>query len=626
MCGIVGAVSIGALPSEEAFERASLCLRHRGPDDCGSIGRDLADCRVRVYHRRLSIIDLSPAARQPLANETGTVHVVFNGEIYNYVEIRRELEGRHAFRSSSDTEAVVHLYEELGGDCFARLDGMFAIAIWDEDRRELVLARDRAGMKPLYYAAGGGTLLFASELKALRVLLPALALDLQSTFQFFDLGYVPHDRTIYQGVRKLEQGTCLRWREGTVVIRPFWTAPPVPGHPIEVEHEFAAKLSDAVRVHCRSDVELGVFLSGGLDSSCLVAAMDELGFRNIRTFSIGFPGMGQYDERPHAEAVASRFRTNHRSYDVTPDAKSVLPLLTTVFDEPFADASAIPTYYLAKIASEQVKVVLTGTGADDVLAGYRKYHLERLRHHVRWVPGFLIRSAHACLGLLPATRRTSFLEEILLARRFLRSLSESAQNRYLATLRPIGESILLDLFSSPAIERAAMSPEELQGSILRRLPHHPTLHEALVADFLTYLSGDLLVKEDRLMMHFSIEGRMPFLDAGLVDFCLSLPEEWLLHGGRGKHVLRRWAATRLPRRIIDRKKHGFGAPMAEWLRSPLRSVAEQAIEEAPESLFDRHSWRQLWQRHLRGRQDHSQALYNLIVFTMWARSNADCLR
>ncbi|MBI2838043.1 MAG: asparagine synthase (glutamine-hydrolyzing) [Acidobacteria bacterium] len=621
MCGIVGGVSLDSLPECRVFEEAAALLAHRGPDDSGSCALDRGGVSVRLHHRRLSIIDLSPAGRQPMSNEDGSVRIIFNGEIYNYVELRQKLTGSHRFASESDTEVILRLYEERGAACLAELNGMFALAIWDAPRQELILARDRAGMKPLYYWHRNGEILFASELKALSRLTGRLPIDRRSMFVFFDLGYVPHGRSIVEGIRQIPQGCYLRWSRGEVEEHAYWKPPLQRIDQRNADDRFDELLSGAVKIHCRSDVELGLFLSGGLDSSCLLAAMHEHGFQNVRTFSVSFPGMGHYDEGEYAAKVARMFGARHERVEITPDAAAVISRLPAIFDEPFADPSAIPTYYLSEFASRHVKVALTGTGGDDVMAGYRKYQVERLRRRLGWIPSPLLGAARAFLGLLPATRRTSLLEEVLLARRFLASLAGPARLRYLATLRPMEEALLLGLFTPDAIERAGVDAERLRGDLLPPMPGSPSLHDALCADFVTYLSGDLLVKEDRLAMHFSLEGRMPFLDAQLADFCLALPDHLLLEGGTGKHILRRWARSRLPDEIVSRKKHGFGVPLAEWLREPLKHLGEETIRTVPDQVFNRRAWQDLWAKHQSGHEDYSQTLYNLITFNGWLQSS-----
>lgn len=624
MCGIVGGVSADPLPASGFFDEAAVLLAHRGPDDSGSWEIDHDGASVRLYHRRLSIIDLTPAGRQPMSNEDGSVRIIFNGEIYNYVELKRELRGSHRFASESDTEVILRLYEERGAACLTELNGMFALALWDARRQELILARDRAGMKPLYYYHHGSTLLFASELKALLRLTGRLPMDRRSMFVFFDLGYLPHSLSIFEGIRQVPQGCYLRWSRGEVEEHAYWTPPPQQQRveQREADDRFAALFADAVKIHCRSDVELGLFLSGGLDSSCLLAAMRALGVQDVRTFSVSFPGMGHYDESEHAVKVARTFGARHERIEITPDAAAVISQLPAIFDEPFADPSAIPTYYLSEFASRHVKVVLTGTGGDDAMAGYRKYQVERLRRRLGWIPSPLLGAARGLLGLLPATRRTSLLEEVLLARRFLASLSGPARLRYLATLRPMEEALLLGLFTPDAIERAGVDAERLRGAVLPAMPESPpSLHDALCADFVTYLSGDLLVKEDRLAMHFSLEGRMPFLDAQLTDFCLALPDHLLLEGGTGKHILRRWARRRLPTEIVSRKKHGFGVPLAEWLRGSLKQLGEETIRTVPDHVFNRRAWQDLWTSHQSGHEDYSQTLYNLITFCGWLQSS-----
>jgi asparagine synthase (glutamine-hydrolysing) len=624
MCGIAGFVNGGAGPADlEVLARMTAALAHRGPDGDGLY----TDGPVALGHRRLAIIDVAGGA-QPLANEDGSVWVTYNGELYNELALRAGLRDRgHAYRTSTDTESLVHLYEEEGPDFARTLNGMFALALWDARRARLVLARDRMGQKPLYYCeTPGGGLAFGSEPKAL-LLHPDVPrrLDPEGLARYLFYEYVPAPHSIWAGVKKLPPAHVLVWEGGRSSVRRYWS-PSWPGprvRPSEADFEAEAdafwdEFRGAVGSHRRSDVPLGVFLSGGVDSSSVAAAVCELiPARAVRTFSIGFEDPS-FDESAHARAVASALGTDHREKVFS--AQTVYELLPEVagwLDEPFGDASVLPTHLLSRFARSEVTVVLGGDGADELLAGYPTFRAERAAGLYRWLPGPARALAGAAVGRLPVDHGNFSLDFQL--KQFLRGAAEPlalAHQRWLGSFT--GEEVARLLAGGPPggfdveAEHLARARGLAQG-------HNPlTRSLALYQD--TYLPDDILCKVDRASMACGLEVRAPFLDAGLVDRVEALPACYKYGRGQTKRLLKRAASGRLPASTLRRPKKGFGIPVARWLRGPLGPLLDRLLGPGrleAQGLFRPDEVARRVAEHRAGVSDHRKPLWTLLMFQLW---------
>jgi asparagine synthase (glutamine-hydrolysing) len=622
MCGIIGIVAApgGAPPSEAVGHAMNAAITHRGPDDEGLY----CDERAMLGMRRLSIIDLE-GGRQPVHNEDGTVQAVFNGEIYNFRELRAELEARgHRFYTQSDTEVIVHGYEEWGEACFARLDGMFGLALWDARARTLVIARDRFGEKPLFYAHDAGRLLFASELKSLLQVpgfRPAIAPEAVRAYVCF--GYVPAPDSIFEGVHKVPPGHFLRYAHDRVSLERYYELelePKLELSEADAERELGRLLDQAVQSRLVSDVPFGAFLSGGIDSSVVVALMSRHLSQPVRTFSIGFHE-SEYNELSDARRVAHHLGTEHRELIVEPDAVDLLQQLVWYLDEPFADSSAVPTYLVSKLAREHVKMVLTGDAGDEAFAGYDRYlrylDLQRLGALKSAVAATAAVAGH----LVPAERGFR-----------LRRIAERLR-------QPYPDSYL----SGVAVTRASVADELLGEAVrpttaghyggLAAVAHASSTLEALdrcvAIDFASYLPDDVLVKLDRMAMANSLEGRAPFLDHRLVEFAVRLPPELRVKEHRGKYLLRKVAARWLPPEVLTKPKHGFGIPLAKWFRGPLAGLAgdvlgSQAFRER--GLIRPEAAQRYLKEHLDGQADYGELLWLVLSLELWARRYLDAPR
>ncbi len=617
MCGIAGIASLDGRPVEME-ELRSMCaaLVHRGPDDEGFYLRDGAGLGMR----RLSIIDLE-TGRQPVRNEDGTVWVVFNGEIYNFRQLRRELEGRgHSFYTATDTETIAHLYEEYGARCVEKLRGMFAFAVWDERRRRLVLGRDRLGIKPLYYAQVGGRLVFASELKAL-LQLPEVPgrLDWSALGYLFTFLCTPRSESIIEGVRKLEPGHILIATPGQELrVERYWDVEFEPEHG-RPEAYFVERLrellEESIGLHLVSDVPLGAFLSGGMDSSAVVATMSRLTSAPVKTFSIGFREP-EYDELPSARVVAQRFGTEHHELVLEPDVLGIIHDLAWHLDEPFGDASAIPTYMVSKLAADHVTVVLSGDGGDELFAGYDRYLVEQRERRLRFVPA-LARDAVGAIGrsLPPGMRGRNFLRHVALA----------GIDRYLdaATLFRMDEQ--QRLFRPDAFEHLSRhDPWRTAAAPLGNGRRH-WLSALQRLDLMTYLPLDILTKVDRTSMAHSLEARVPLLDHKLVEFAATIPPNLQLRNGTTKYIFKRAMAGILPQSVITRPKHGFGIPLGRWFRGQLVGFVRDLLlseRSRQRGILDAAYIEALVERHERGR-DLDLQLWTAMSFELWCRMFLD---
>jgi asparagine synthase (glutamine-hydrolysing) len=607
VCGICGIVSSGAPVDPERLAAMSGTLVHRGPDSDGSF----VDGGIGLAARRLSIIDLE-TGDQPLSNEDGTVVAIQNGEIYNYRELRHDLErAGHRFRSHGDTEVLVHLYEEHGTAFAQRLRGMFAIAIWDARRQRLVLARDRFGIKPLAYREEGGTLEFASDLRAL----PRGEVDLDALEAFLAFNVVPAPLTIFRGTRKLRAGHLLIWEEGATRIERFARPAPVAasevrdGDEAELVEELRARLRDSVRAHLVSDVPVGVLLSGGVDSSVLAALAAEETAEPLRTFSIGFEERS-FDELGEARLVAERYGTLHRELVLRPDAALLLPALADAFDEPFADSSALPTYLVSRLAAEDVKVALSGEGGDELFGGYYTYSADLLAPRV--AP--LARLVRPLVELLPtSTAKASFDYK---AKRFVRAAHLPALERHHAWK----EIFSLEARAELTTGRTAFDPIHLLRQRFGETEGAELLARLQDVDLGVYLVDDLLVKTDRASMAHSLEARVPFLDTVVTNLALALPTRHKVRGLRKKVLLRKAVEPLLPHAIVAGRKRGFSIPAAAWLRGELEPFARDVLcadTIRRQGFFDREVVTRLLDEHVAGKEDRSRQLWGLLAFTLW---------
>ena len=629
MCGIAGFAdrlingyadgqSPARLDAEFALvHRMCEVIRHRGPDDEGIH----VEPGLGLGMRRLSIIDLA-GGRQPIHNETSTVWVVFNGEIYNYQELRADLEARgHRFSTSSDTESIVHAYEEWGEAAFGRFRGMFGIALWDQPRRTLLLARDRAGIKPLHYVERAGRLYFGSEIKSL---IAAGAVDLRLNLNALDhylaFLYTPRDASIFEGVCKLPPGHYLRWRDGGAEVRQYWqigATESFRGTEQEAAEALRHVLADAVRSHMVSDVPLGAFLSGGVDSSAVVGLMAEASPRPVQTFSIGFDEP-RFDELDHARTVARHFGTDHHEFLVRPDGLSILDTLVSHFDEPFADSSAIPTWYVSEIARRHVTVVLSGDGGDELFGGYDRYLPHRRVTQFDRIP-------------LPGLRKIAGaiwpkLPHGVTGKNFLRHVAKNDHARYIDSVAMFQADERLALYTNDVRSELAADSESVLERHFERFASLPLHSRMMRLDFETYLPEDVLTKVDRMSMAHSIESRVPLLDNDVIEFAATLPAPFKIAKGRRKHVLKEAVRPLLPPHILDRRKQGFGIPLGVWFQGGLTDLFSDVLESPrcrQRGYFEPSFVTRLVREHLAGQRDHTLRLWQLLVFELWHRQYID---
>jgi asparagine synthase (glutamine-hydrolysing) len=621
MCGIAGIVDYRSQPSLELLGRMTNAIRHRGPDGNGCYH----DGPVALGHARLAIIDLV-TGDQPMWSEDRSTAVVFNGEIYNYRILRKALEARgHTFRTQSDTEVILRAYDEYGEDCVRHLRGMFAIALWDRRTQSLFLARDRVGIKPLYYAWDGRRFLFGSEIKALlespdldRTIDP-LALDDYLTYL-----YVPAPKTIYASVRKLPPAHTMRVDRNGLHLREYWDLSFEPRRDWTEDRAaeaVAASLRDSVDCHLISDVPLGAFLSGGIDSSAVVATMAGLVAHPVQTASIGFEEAA-FDELPYAREVARLFHTQSHERVVAAHAARILDDLAWHYDEPFADSSMIPTYYVSGVARERVTVALSGDGGDENFAGYRRYKFDVFENRIRsLLPRGFRRPVFGTLGRVYP--KADWLPRVFRGKTLLTNLSLDHERAYGHTMS----------WFTPAMKRALYRPEALAPirdydahSVLQtwfdRTKGWDPLSRIQYVDIKTYLVDDILTKVDRASMAHSLEVRVPLLDHEFMELAASMPASYKLRNGEGKHIFKRALAPILPREIMDRPKMGFAIPLADWFRGELKPVFESAVF-APDAFvaerFRPEEIRRMWALHQRGARDFAPFLWGILMLEHWGR-------
>ena len=628
MCGICGELRIGSgTTSADRLVAMRDALIHRGPDAQGLYVSP--DGRAGLGFRRLRVIDLSPDADQPMPNEDGSVQLVFNGEIYNFRALRSELERKgHRFRSRSDSEVVVHLYEEEGDAAIARLDGMFALAIWDARARRLLLARDRAGKKPLFYSQARDSFVFASEIKSFFGLDDhPTEIDAQAVPQYFIHGYVPGPRTLYRNVRQLEPATTLAIEaNGQTTRKVYWRLQlrdvSVDGsHPVS-EREAAGTvrqlMTQAVERRLISDVPLGAFLSGGVDSTIVVGLMSQLTGSPVRTFSIGFEGAPAYDETAYAREVAERFKTDHTEFKVTPSAVDLIDTLIWHHDGPFGDSSAIPTYIVSRLTRQHVTVALTGDGGDELFAGYLRFAAAVAAERL---PGGVRRPLQAMFDRLPFT--TDDRHWLARGRRFVQAMNLPLYERMTRWSSVFYDD--LDSLLAPDLVASLPPVNRLEYLDAERDHMHglSTLSVLLHANFRSYLLDDLLVKTDRCMMAHSLEGRSPFLDTALIEYVSGLPDSMKLRGLTTKVILRKAFADLLPPSIARRGKMGFGVPLGGWFRTELKDYIRDLLLDSGaryRTFLSAPYVHQLVKRHQAGEANSALQLWSILSFELWLRN------
>lgn len=620
MCGIAGIFDLqDARRIDEArLVRMRDSLTHRGPDDHGLH----VEAGIGLAHRRLSIIDLD-GGHQPLCNEDGSVVVVYNGEIYNFQELSRELaEAGHTFRTRCDTEVLVHAWESWGEECVSRLRGMFAFALWDRKQKLLFLARDRVGIKPLHYGLlPDGRLLFGSELKALLTH-PELPrrIDPRAVEEYFAFGYVPDPKTIMRDVWKLPAGHTLTVRRGLPLpaTRAYWDVPfrrDAVRSEADLEHELIDRLREAVRIRLISEVPLGAFLSGGVDSSAVVAMMAGASESPVKTCSISFP-VAEYNEADHAARVSARYGCDHQVQEVNPGDFDLVDRLASLYDEPYADSSAMPTYRVCGLARRRVTVALSGDGGDENFAGYRRYRWHVMEERVRGpLPPWVRRPLFSALGSLYP--KADWAPRVLRAKTTLQALARESLSAYLHSVSVVSDDIRARMYSDRLqSELQGYHALEVFRAHARNAPRDP-LSLIQYLDFKTYLSGDILTKVDRASMAHSLEVRVPILDHELVEWISGIPPEVKLRNGDGKHIFKQALRPYLPDQVLYRDKMGFGVPLASWFRGPLREKVRKVVlgpTLLETGLFRAEFLRRIVGQHESGLRDHSATMWALLMF------------
>ena len=623
MCGICGIVNFDSDSVDRAvIVRMTGALAHRGPDDAGYF----VDGRVGLGHRRLSIIDLS-GGKQPIFNEDRSAAIIFNGEIYNYRDLASELTtAGHTFKTRSDTETILHAYEEYGDECVQQLRGMFGFAIWDRAKRRLLLARDRLGVKPVYYYRNGRFLAFASEIKSLlEIASIPREVDPEALDMYLSLRYVPGPRTMFKNIFRLQPGHILVADDDGVRTTKYWDIDypnPEPRSPEYLLERFRELLEESVRMRLISEVPLGVFLSGGLDSSAILATMSKIaGGDRVKTFSVGYEASGAEaeaaNEFAYARLATDAFACEHHEYRL--DARNFadfVPELVRYLDEPLADPSCIPLYFISKLAREHITVVLSGEGADEILAGYGIYGRMLTLDRIYNLSGPL---SH----LAPWIARLTPMEKL---RHYVRMCGQPLENRYRGVSRGFSAEGKRRLVGADRMKQSGMLMQEIFGGYFKAVQNASPLDQMLYVDAKVWLPDDLLIKADKMTMANGLELRFPFLDHKLVEFAGTLPNASKVHGKGGKTLLRSAMRGVLPDSIIDRPKKGFPIPIGSWLRTSLRQFTRDhllARDSACGRYVDRDETARLVEEHEQGRADRSQEIWTLLVFEFWHRQFID---
>ena len=602
-------------------------INHRGPDDEGIYVKN----NVGLAHKRLSILDLSPAGHQPMSNEDGSIWIVFNGEIYNFLDLRDNLQKKgHTFRSRTDTETIIHLYEEKGVECVHDLRGMFAFAIWDENKKRLFCARDRAGKKPFVYAHTEDGLIFASELKSL-LKDPALKRNLNHTaiHNYLTYQYVPSPMSIFTSVKKLPPAHILIYEGGNLKIKSYWNLSYQNKLQLSSVEEYGEQFRDlfeeAVKIRLRSDVPLGAFLSGGVDSSLVVAVMSRLMDQPVKTFSIGFEEEA-YDEVAFARLIAEKYETDHHEFIVKPDAVSILPQIVWHYNEPFADSSAIPTFYVSKMTRDFVTVALNGDGGDESFAGYERYLADKLADYYRRVPPFMREGIiRRIVDKLPhSTNRRNFFRRL---KRFVKGISEPPERRYVRWICFFDNEMKGDLYT-PSFKDLNREYDSVDLTVkwYERADAEQFLDRTLFVDVMSYLPEDLLVKVDIASMAHSLEARSPFLDHKVMEFAASLPPNLKLRGMETKFLLKHTLSDIVPKEILQRKKMGFGVPLDVWFRNDLKEMAYDVLldqKSIERGYFRKEYVSKMLDEHVSKQYDHSYRIWALLFLELWHKMFVD---
>jgi asparagine synthase (glutamine-hydrolysing) len=649
MCGIAGFCNLDGKPIELDFlVSMTRTLSHRGPDEEGYFVNSPAFCNKTVLgsssaiplytsninvegvgnvglgHRRLSIIDLA-SGHQPLSNEDGSVWITFNGEIYNFQELKEQLEARgHIFRTRSDTETIVHAYEEWGEEAVKKLRGMFAFSVWDEKRRLFYFCRDRVGKKPLYYYIDDKRLIFASEIKAILAH-PGIRRDLDyaAISDYLSLAYIPSPKTIFKYIRKLPPACYAVFQYGSMKTHPYWDLSFVPDRELsdhQIEEGILDLLQESTRIRMISEVPLGAFLSGGVDSSAVVACMAGASHNPVITNSISF-SHDIYNETAYARMVAEKYRTSHNEFKVTPEAVSIVETLSWHYDEPFADPSSIPTYYVSKMARKNVTVALSGDGGDENFAGYSRYAFDARENRVRnLMPVSLQRSIFGFLrDLYP---HSDVLPTLFRGKAFINNVARDPVDAYLFTVSAVHDDYKKE-FVNPDIykEITTYRTLDLFRNLYERAPAADHLSRLQYVDIKTYLCEGILTKVDRASMAVSLEVRCPMLDHCFMEFAARIPKDKKLNGGKGKAILKKALERKLPSELLYRKKMGFDFPVREWFRNEIREYAAAIVVNGPATrdYLNRETVKKVWTEHQNGTRDRSPQLWMVLMLNLWAK-------
>ena len=626
MCGICGVIHLAGKPVTQRLLKAmNDTLLHRGPDGEGYY----IDGHVGLAMRRLSIIDVA-GSDQPLYNEDESVALVFNGEIYNFQDLRDNLSKKgHRFRTDGDGEMVAHLYEEYGADCFQHLRGMYAIALWDKREKRLLLARDRMGQKPLYYYKDDQVLVFASEIKAILAHpdVPRISAFEQLgehhswlTARYLAYGYLPHTETFFKNIYGLMPAQYLVYQNSSIDTHTYWheTGMARSDNSASVEQylpQLREQLEESVKLRLISDVPLGAFLSGGLDSSLIVALMRKHSNSAVKTFSIGFEGDDSFDETPYANEVAQYLETDHTAFRVKPDAMDLLSDLVWHHDQPFADSSAIPTYLVSKLTREHVTVALTGDGGDELFAGYERFYAAKLFQQLGMIPRPLWKGLANLIDLYP--EGTGYYDKIKRAGRFARAASQPLFEAYFDLVRPFSDDLIHEI--------TGRSDKAVLFDDLMKIKRESRVGAIVELNMQNYLPDDLLIKADRCSMQASLEARAPFLDHKLVEYSATIPFNLKLKGSTTKYILKEAARGLLPDHIIERKKHGFGVPLGAWLRKDIQPVRDILLSQKARErgLLNMGVVERLINEHADGRRDHNRQLWTLLTLESWQKQFID---
>lgn len=627
MCGIGGVYYFKkkTIVDQTLLKGMADAMSHRGPDGSGFY----ADSFVGLCHRRLSIIDLSKKAKQPMSNEDKTIWLVFNGEIYNFQELKNVLEAKgHHFVSNTDSEIIVHAYEEFGEACTEYLQGMFAFAVWDLKSKKFFLARDRVGKKPLFYYKDNDHFIFASELKSI-LLDTAVKREIshESISYYLSFGYIPAPISIFKGIKKIRPGHSLTIdNKGNIAIRQYWNIKLRPEHHSMdyFKKKILHELEEAVRIRMISDVPLGAFLSGGIDSSAVVAIMSKLSSEPIKTFSIGFDEPS-FDETKHARRVAECFGTDHQEFIVQPDAIKILPKLVWHYDEPYSDSSALPSFYLAKMTKKHVTVALNGDGGDENFAGYDRYAANNMLRYYRWIPATIRNSIFQISKLIPESITQKNLCRKI--KRVVYASCLSKEKAYISFMQTFTDEQKNDLLSEDMY--ASVSGTDSSKILLNEFANIPKgnfTNQMLYCDIKRYLPDDLLVKMDIATMANSLEARSPFLDHKFMEFAATIPPCLKLHGFNKKYILKQALSPLLPKSILNRRKMGFGAPIGKWFRNDLKSFAADTLlsnSALRRGYFNSGYIRKILDQHNSGHIDNSYRIWNLLWLELWHNEYID---